>query len=378
MLGSMTSLKRGIGPYDVVLTVIFLGLGVVLMIAAVDEEGAPAAAVPVFALIPLTLLWRRVSPLGALGGIIAAVGFHIALFGTITRCGVFLPVVFLLVFAAGARLDWRGALAGLGLSLGAVALMLQWDEAAGAPLTLDTFAYVTVFVSGIWVIARLVHARGRNVERLREQTAALREARDERARLEVSMDRAKLAAELDELLQRRLGELAALADRGARTTDEQAATATLVDIEHASRRTLEEMRAVVGVLRSDERDDPFAPQPTLTHLEALLLRAKGSDARLTVEGSPRVLPAGVELSAYRIVEHLLDALDDAPDVSVRIAFGADALDIAVAGPAARRAVATPAIERARERVALHSGTLEAALRGGHAEALVHLPITRTA
>jgi hypothetical protein len=40
------------------------------------------------------------------------------------------------------------------------------------------------------------------------------------------------------------------------------------------------------------------PQPTLTHLEALLARAKGTDARLTVEGSPRVLPPGIELSAY--------------------------------------------------------------------------------
>jgi signal transduction histidine kinase len=376
MLGSMTSLKRGIAPYDVLLTLIFVGLGVVLMVAAVDEEGAPVAAVPLFALIPLTLLWRRVSPLAALAGIIVAVGFHIALFGTITRCGVYLPVTFLLVFAAGARLDWRGALAGLGLSLAGVALMLQWDEAAGAPLTIDTFAYVTVFLVAIWAIARLVNARGRNVERLQEQTAALREARDERARMEVAMDRARLSTELDELLQQRLAELAGLADRGLRGGDGRSATATLADIEHSSRRTLEEMRALVGELRSSEGGgEPVAPQPTLTYLEAMLLRAKGAEARLSVEGSPRALPAGVELSAYRIVEHLLDALGDAPDVSVRIGFGPAALDIAVAGPAARRGVAATAIEKARERVALHSGTLEAATRDGRAQATAHLPIT---
>ena len=50
------------------------------------------------------------------------------------------------------------------------------------------------------------------------------------------------------------------------------------------------------------------------------MRAKGADARLTVEGSPRALPAGVELSAYRVVEHLLDALDDAPGVDVERAL----------------------------------------------------------
>jgi hypothetical protein len=230
-----------------------------------------------------------------------------------------------------------------------------------------------VLLTGVWIIARFVHLRGRNVERLQEQTAALRAARDERARMEVAMDKARLSAELDALLQRRLGELAGLAERGA-AQEGQEATATLVDIEEASRRTLEEMRAVVGVLRSDGGGDPVAPQPTLTHLEALVVRAKGAEARLTVVGSPRALPAGVELSAYRIVEHLLDALEDTPDVSVQVGFGTDALDISVAGPAARRTIAATAIERARERVALHSGTLEAATRGGRAEAVARLPI----
>ena len=85
-----------------------------------------------------------------------------------------------------------------------------------------------------------------------------------------------------------------------------------------------------------------------------------------------MLPAGVELSAYRIVEHLLGALDDAPDVDVRVRFGDDALELAVSGPARRRAKA--AIERARERVQLQRGTLEATVRGGRAEAVVSLPL----
>ena len=65
----------------------------------------------------------------------------------------------------------------------------------------------------------------------------------------------------------------------------------------------------------------------------------------------------MELSAYRIVEQLLDALEDAPDVEVRVRFGDDALELAVSGPARRAPKA--AIERARERVQLHHGTLEA-------------------
>jgi hypothetical protein len=181
-----------------------------------------------------------------------------------------------------------------------------------------------------------------------------------------------VSRDLDELLQRRLGELARMADADGRPADAPGATATLVDIERESRRTLDEMRAVVGVLRDDRDDASQRPQPTLTHIEALLVHAKGSDARLTVEGSPRVLPAAVELSAYRIVEHLLAGLEEAPDVEVRVRFADDALELEVSGPARRRARA--AIERARERARLQRGTLDASLRGGRADALVSLPV----
>jgi signal transduction histidine kinase len=129
----------------------------------------------------------------------------------------------------------------------------------------------------------------------------------------------------------------------------------------------------VGVLRVDS-DDAAALEPTLSQLVALLMRATAADARLEDQGSPRALPAGVELSAYRIVEHLLDALDDAPDVDVRVSFQAQALEIAVAGPARRRGDAGAAIERARERVALHRGTLEARTRAGRSEAVAQLPM----
>ena len=89
-----------------------------------------------------------------------------------------------------------------------------------------------------------------------------------------------------------------------------------------------------------------------------------------------MLPAGVELSAYRIVEHLLSALEDAPGVEVGVRFGEDALEIAVAGPAGRRGEGA-AIERARERARLQRGTLDAT-RGGRAEAVALLPVAAVA
>jgi len=378
---SMRAATGRIGKRDIAIASVLSALGLGLMYLNVAEPASEEElglvryggilpiefALPLFLLVTVPLLWRRAAPLAAVGASFAGLVLNELLIGTdVLRCGVVLPTALLFAFAAGARLEDREARIGLALSAGLTVV----DFGVGFdPLTTAVMTTVTV---GVWGIGRLVRSRGRMVSELQVRTAELREARDERARLNVAADRARLSRELDDLLQRRLGGLARMADDGSLSGDAAAATATFVDIERESRRTLEEMRAVVGVLRDDASDAPMEPQPTLTHLEALLVRAKGGDVRLTVEGNPRVLPAAVELSAYRIVEQLLTALDDAADVEVRVRFGDDALELAVAGAARRRAKAS--IERARERARLQRGSLEATIRGGRAEAVVSLPV----
>lgn len=387
MMETVTSGRERIGKRDVVIATVLSLLGLFLMYDNVygdiaDERGTNPDAqavihvgnllpfelgIPLFLLVTVPLLWRRAAPVAAAGASIGGLVLNDLLVGTeFLRCGVVLPTALFFAFTAGAQLEGRESRIVFACAMGLT--VLDFSVEFGG-LTTAVMATVTAAIFGI---GRIVRSRGRMADELQSRTAELREARDERARLEVATDRARLSRELDELLQRRLGELAQMADEGNRPSDAAGAKATLVDIERASRRTLDEMRAVVGVLRSDSADAPTAPQPTLTHLEALLVRAKGSDTRLTVEGSPRVLPVAVELSAYRIVEHLLEALEDAPDVEVRVGFGDDALELAVSGPARRRAKAS--IERARERARLERGTLESTVRGGRAEAVVSLPV----
>ena len=355
MIGSMTSAGERIGKRDIAIAVVVSVLGVLLMYVNIVDPADPSDpdqsawihvgnllprefAIPLFLLVTVPLLWRRVDPLGAAAASFVGLLINEALLGTeFIRCGVLLPTAFLLAFAVGSRLDGACARNGLLLTVGMVTI--DMGVGFGPPTT----AVMVAVTAAMWGIGRIVRSRHRMSDELEERTAELRDARDERARLEVAADRTRLSGELDELLQRRLGDLARLADEGATSTDASTATATLVDIEYESRRTLEEMRAIVGVLRDDGSDAGTAPQPTLTHLEALLVRAKGSDARVVVEGNPRVLPPGVELSAYRIVEHLLDALDDTSDVEVRVRFDDDALDLTVtgrrAGAGARRSSA---------------------------------------
>jgi signal transduction histidine kinase len=373
MMRSMIQTGEPVGRRDIAIAAIVSLLGLVLMYSDAVEPKATVSylAIPVFLAVTIPLVWRRSAPLLALSAVLIALSAHVVLFGEMTRCGIVFPLTWILVFAAGARLERGPALAGLALGIGCIAVMASSDSQIPIGETLP-FVVLTVLVCGAGM---LVRSRGRIATELRGRTEQLRALRDERARLEVTTDRGRLSSELDELLQRRLGELARLADTGATTADPALATATLASIEEQSRETLQEMRALVGVLRSGEQSDgPLAPQPTLTALDAMIIRAKGTDAHLAVEGSPRALPAGIELSAYRIVEHLLGALDDAPGVDVRVRFGDSALEVAVAGPATRRRDIGAAIERARERAQLHRGTLQVTVDDGRAHAVAELPL----
>ncbi|HEX6696958.1 MAG TPA: hypothetical protein VF080_09195 [Solirubrobacteraceae bacterium] len=370
----MRATGESIGRLDIAIAVALSALGLLLMYGNATDAQVDASwlALPVFLAVTIPVLWRRAAPLQAMAAVAVGLAVHIALFGSVVRCGVVFPVVGVLVFTIAARFDRTTALwalaGGLAIIVGMSATDAQGWGVVGllVPLTLVAFA-----------LGRVAHARGTMVLELKDRTQELRAARDERARLEVATDRTRLSGELDALLARRLGELTRLADAGpALAGDGAGATATLAQIEEASRATLDEMREIVGVLRDD--DAPTSPVPTLTSLRALILRDKGDAARLVVEGSPRVLPAGVELSAYRIVEHLLSALDDAPGVEVRVRFGEDALEIRVAGPAGRRGDVGAALGRARERAQLHRGSLDAHTRGGRAEAIALLPVAASA
>jgi signal transduction histidine kinase len=207
---------------------------------------------------------------------------------------------------------------------------------------------------------------------LRSRNAELREQRETNARLAVAVDRQRIADDLNVAVRSRLDELAQAAAY-ADPADEDATREAFSRVQQMGRETLTHMREVVGALRPPTSS---APAPVLAQLGELLSRATSADARLVVSGQPESLPAGVELSGYRIVEHLLVALEDAPDarIDVAVTFTAESLEIAVRGPAAPRAERVAALAAARERTALHGGTLDATTKSGRCEAVVRLPL----
>src|SRR4051794_22209850 len=229
MFGSMTDTGERIAKRDLLLAAVLSALGAALMVKNVQDADVNASVlvVPLFLLVTAPLVWRRAAPIAALAATFGAVLLHIALFGSVVRCGVMFPLVFLLGFAAGAVLDKRDALIGLAIAETIVVTMVLADAADDIVSGLPFFVPMTAL---IWGVGRLVRSRGRVAAELKERTSELRRARDERAQLEVSGDRARLSGELDVLLHQRLGELARMADAGARPDDPAAATAAFVEI----------------------------------------------------------------------------------------------------------------------------------------------------
>jgi signal transduction histidine kinase len=136
-------------------------------------------------------------------------------------------------------------------------------------------------------------------------------------------------------------------------------------------------------MRRDDEQVALAPQPSLAHLDALAerVRSAGLPVELRIEGEEVVLPPGVDLSAYRIVqEALTNALKHAGPararVTVRYAEDGVELEVVDDGPGPSRAGdgGGHGLVGIGERVALYGGTLRTGTRPGGGYAVsVRLP-----
>ena len=369
----LTWTVAGLSVLDIAAAVILSAYAVALTSGVVHTShphGGVAASIGVLAMT-LPVAWCRRWPLAAAGVLAAAAVLNGVLFGPMVRCGAALPAVFLVAFATGVRCDRARSAAGLLLCAGAVAAEGLYDpqiEARGLVVVLPVL--IAFFAAG-----RLVRARTETAKALRVRSAELRRQREQTARLAVLADRARVTADLEGTLHTQIGGIASTAATGlgALDTDHAAARQALASIERDGRAVLGHLRDVLGSLQEPA---PSEPQPTLARLSELLGRATTADARLTVDGSPRTLPAGLELSGYRIVEHLLLALQDAPDaaVDVRLRFCPDALELHVSGPPAPGADLRAVLAAARERASLHGGSVDSRLADGVCYAMARLPL----
>jgi signal transduction histidine kinase len=366
--------QHDIGFGDIVLAMGLTFYGIALtsgLVKTSHPHGGIAASLAVV-LMTAPVVFARRWPLGVAAVLAVGAALNWAIAGHLVRCGAALPAVFFVAFCIGSRCTRREAT--LGIALLAVDIVCQGcsDPQLGGPGIVLLMVPVS---AGFLVAGRLLAACNRALAELQSRTAELRAQREQMAHLAVKDDRVRISGELDEFLHDRVSQISDVAAGGQASLHIQPdlAMKAFSAIQVTGREALTHMRAVVSSLRDDM---PTEPQPVLAQLDQLVRRTTSADARLHVTGEPRLLPPGVELSGYRIVEHLLLALENDPSarVDVIIAFETASLELTVAGPSARERDARPALAAAMERAELHGGTLRSAARGGRRETVVLLPL----
>lgn len=350
-----------------------LALAVLTFVNGLTNGGAAfpeptPAAVSMLVAAALVLGWRRPRPVLTATAASALVTAYLVL---LHRDLATQPAIepFLVMLVAFFSLGLHAGRDSLPLGLAAAGLPLVAVEmtaiAAGRPPG-EVFPTL-LFWSTAVALGRLLHRRTAEVSAAREAAAVERE----RAARAASAERSRIARELHDVVAHSLSVvvLHAGVERRLAGDPDSSTGRALATIEQTARTALTELRHLLGLLE-DDRTTPMAPLPNLREVDGLVstLRSAGHDVRVDVTGDPDGLPAGIDLSAYRIVqEAVTNALRHAPGATVdlRVAHEPDAVLLEVVNAAAAETSNGASLGSGRglvgmrERVRLYGGDLSA-------------------
>ena len=324
-------------------------------------------------LLPLLAVWvsapvavRRQYPLAALAVTMAGCAAILAVGGEISR-GPFLPLA-LVLFRVAVACPGRTALAGLAGSLllmviQAVALHVNGNGAGNA------IAASLVLVL-CWLAGYMTRQRRAYRARLQQQVAAAA----------VTEERLRIARELHDVVAHSLTVVAVQAGFAEYVFDRQPeqARSALAAIQTVTREALADMQRMLGALRRGGpgdagQDAALAPAAGLADLDRLVAGTAGAGVRVQIcqQGQVRAIPAGVDLSAFRIVQEALTNVvkhSGADSCQVSIDYADDGLAVEITdqggenGRAAAGLAAGPGhgIAGMAERVSLCGGDFTAA------------------
>jgi signal transduction histidine kinase len=249
----------------------------------------------------------------------------------------------------------------------------------------DYFWSVVTF-SVAWILGFALGGRLRETDTARRLAEQAEAEREEQARLAVAEERARIARELHDVVGHSVSVMTvqASAVRRLLEDDQEKEREALLVVEQTGREALAEMRRMVGVLRRPDEAPALAPQPSLEHIEKLVAHTRdtGLPVELRIEGTPLELPAGIDTTAYRIVqEALTNAVKHAgaskADVVVRYMDGTVELTVTDDGRGDGHGGGSGhGLVGMRERVSVYGGELEAGPQaGGGFRLRATLPVT---
>jgi signal transduction histidine kinase len=303
--------------------------GVVEAGSAAGRLGYVASGLVLFAV----LLYRRRFPLVPLAGVTALVIADIWL-PDAADSEAYGFVAVLAVYTAAAHTDGLATVVGAALTVTFTAGLMAAD---GESWNLGGILFFGLLLGSPFVVGRAIRYRRLREAALEETNVALARERDERARAAVAEERTRIARELHDVVAHAVSVMVLQARGGRAMLDSEPAESRQAfdTIERTGRQALGEMRRLLGQLRADDEELALAPQPSLSRLDALAdeVSRAGLPVELRIEGEPAELPAGVDVSAFRIVqEALTNALKHAGPARaiVAVRYGDGEVDIEVA------------------------------------------------
>jgi signal transduction histidine kinase len=283
---------------------------------------------------------------------------------------VFWPPALVALYTIASRRPWRVAVA----STLATAIVFALHRVVWG-YSLPLFGVIAglalallALVLGLYQATRLAYLEQphQRADRLERERKLLDEQAAAEERLRIARELHDVVAHNVSLMVVQAQALGTGAEAGERVREGAQAIAEL------GRGAMGEMHRTLELMRPEDGDGERSPQPTLAGLGALIEQARtaGVSVELSVGGSPRALDAGIELSAYRIVQEALTNVikhAGAAHASVNLRYGEDQLALEVlddggaTGDAADRHAPRSGhgLVGMRERVALFGGTLHA-------------------
>jgi signal transduction histidine kinase len=374
--------------FDSGLALVATGVSTAMFISNPVARGQPRGTLALgYALVllhTLPLAARRGFPLAVLATSVTS-GLAFAAIGLPPEIlGVAILVAVYSVAAYGSR--WV-ALAGLAVAEAGVAAVQLTPGRTGAVTWVGNMGVV----AATWLLGQFAHNYRAYAARLEERTAELERAREALAHRAVTEERLRLARELHDVVAHAMSVIAIQSGVGAHVANTQPkeAAKALGAIEATSRDALTELRRLLGVLRQeDEPQGDLAPVPGLADLEGLLAEVAkaGLAVKLQVHGTRPPLPAGVDLSAYRIIqEALTNVVKHAGPAHAQVVVGYRDQEVTVEVTDDGQGAAAPTgdgqagtghgLIGMRERVQAFGGDLEAGPRpGGGFRVAARLPL----
>jgi signal transduction histidine kinase len=242
---------------------------------------------------PLALLGARRFP----GPVIAVVSLAACLDLFVNPHGgppyVALAFAILSAIVRGARV-WAWA------SVGAA-----WLATVAVAVASNLGQFTPARIAGTTLGILIVFGIGESIRNRRDRVAEFRRLLSQRQQSEVQAERVRIARELHDVLAHSLSQINVQAGVGLHLMERQPdkAAEALASIKETSKTALDEVRAVLGALRSDGGEAPLVPEPDLDRLPALVGAIRGVEVTLEnrIEGAPKP----VQLALFRIVQESL-------------------------------------------------------------------------